>query len=303
MSNTELIQKIKKLKEEKNVVILGHYYQSGEIQEISDFVGDSLALSRQAATTDADIILFCGVHFMAETAKLLSPEKKVLLPDLDAGCPMADMVTSESLIDYKNENPDAKIICYVNSTAAVKAQSDVCVTSSNALSIAQKFKGEKLLYVPDQNLGHYLNQQIPELNMDLWPGHCCIHNNLNTSQVEEMQKLHPNAQLIVHPEANPAVVEKADFVGSTKALLEYAVDSEHEEFIVGTERGILFEMNRKCPNKNFYLLSEKLTCRNMKLTNLEKVHHVLKTNDNAVEVEAEMAAAAKHAIDLMLELS
>ncbi len=298
-----LQEEILKFKKEKNAVILAHYYQNDEIQEIADYIGDSLYLAQVSKKLTEDVIVFCGVHFMAETTKILVPEKTVLLPDLNAGCPMADMVTSDSLKDYKKENPDAKIICYVNSTAAVKAESDVCVTSSNALSIASNFKGEKLLYVPDQNLGHYLNQQIPGLNMDLWPGHCCIHNNLKTSQVDEMQKQYPNAELIVHPEANPAVVEMAKFVGSTKALLEYTINSEHDEFIVGTERGILFEMRRNNPNKKFHLLSEKLTCRTMKLTSLEKVHHVLVNNENAIEVDPNIAAKAKHAIDLMLELS
>lgn len=299
----ELQEKILKLKKEKNAVILAHYYQNDEIQEIADYIGDSLYLAQISTKLKEDTIIFCGVHFMAETAKILVPEKTVLLPDLNAGCPMADMVTATALEEYRALNPNAKIICYVNSTAEVKALSDICVTSSNAKQIAQRYVGEQLLYVPDQNLGNYLNQQIPGLNMDLWPGHCCIHNNLKVKQVEEQQELHPNAELVVHPEANPDVVELADFVGSTKALLNYVIASDKQEFIVGTEKGILFEMRRQCPQKQFYLLSERLSCRTMKMTTLEKVYDVLLNNTNQIEVKPEVAKDAKKAIDKMLELS
>ncbi len=294
---------IMKLKAEKDAVILAHYYQRDEIQEVADYIGDSLYLSQVAKKLDNKLLVFCGVHFMAETAKILSPEKKVLLPDLDAGCPMADMVNDQALRDYKEQNPEAKIICYVNSTAAVKALSDVCVTSTNAKKIAQNFVGEKLLYVPDQNLGNYLNEQIPGLNMDLWPGHCCIHNNLKVKQVDELKAAHPQAEVVIHPEANPDVVKMADFVGSTKALLDYVTASEKKEFIVGTERGILYAMRKQNPDKNFYLLTERLTCRTMKLTTIDKVYDVLKNETNEIIVEPEIATKAYKALDLMLELS
>ncbi len=294
---------IMKLKAEKDAVILAHYYQRDEIQEVADYIGDSLYLSQVAKKLDNKLLVFCGVHFMAETAKILSPEKKVLLPDLDAGCPMADMVNDQALRDYKEQNPEAKIICYVNSTAAVKALSDVCVTSTNAKKIAQNFVGEKLLYVPDQNLGNYLNEQIPGLNMDLWPGHCCIHNNLKVKQVDELKAAHPEAEVVIHPEANPDVVKMADFVGSTKALLDYVTASEKKEFIVGTERGILYAMRKQNPDKNFYLLTERLTCRTMKLTTIDKVYDVLKNETNEIIVEPEIATKAYKALDLMLELS
>ncbi len=300
---TELQNEIINLKKEKNAIILAHYYQSDEIQEIADYIGDSLYLAQISKQIKEDTIVFCGVHFMAETTKILMPNKTVLSPDLEAGCPMADMVNKEAIIDYKSINPDAKIICYVNSTAEVKALSDICVTSSNAKQIAKNFIGQKLLYVPDQNLGNYLNEQIPGLNMDLWPGHCCIHNNLKLDDVKREKSNYPNAKLIVHPEANPEVVNLADFVGSTKALLEYVKNSGDNEFIVGTERGILFEMRRSCPEKTFVLLSERLTCRTMKMTDLQKVKAVLLNGTNEIVVDFKVANGAKKAIDAMLELS
>lgn len=303
MTEQQYIEEIKKLKKEKKAVILAHYYQDGVIQDIADHVGDSLALSIAAGKTDADIILFCGVHFMAETAKLISPEKKVLLPDLDAGCPMADMVNEKALIAYKESHPGAKVMCYVNSTAKVKALSDICVTSTNAMKIAKEFVGQQMLYVPDQNLGEYLNNQVEGLNLDLWPGHCCIHNNLKVSEVEKMRELHPNAKLIVHPESNPKVVAIADYVGSTQGLLNYVIASEDEEFIVGTERGILHQMEKQTTGKSFYLLSERLTCRTMKMTNLEKMYNVLKDETNVIEIEQEIAVKAAKAVNKMLEMS
>ncbi len=303
MTNQDYIREIKRLKKEKNAVILAHYYQDGEIQDIADHVGDSLALSIAASKTDADIILFCGVHFMAETAKLISPQKMVLLPDLEAGCPMADMVNEKALIAYKEAHPNAKVMCYVNSTASVKALSDICVTSTNAMKIAKKYVGEQMLYVPDQNLGEYLNGQVPGLNLDLWPGHCCIHNNLKVKQVEQLRAKYPNAQLIVHPESNPKVVAIADYVGSTQGLLNYVISSPAKEFIVGTERGILHQMNKQTEGKSFYLLSERLTCRTMKMTNLEKMYQVLKDESNQIEIEPEIAKKAAAAVNKMLEMS
>lgn len=216
---------------------------------------------------------------------------------------MADMVSEQALMDYKLANPEAKIMCYVNSTATIKALSDVCVTSSNAMKIAKEYINQKVLYVPDQNLATYLNQQIPELDLDLWPGNCCIHNNLRVTEVKKMRELYPNAKLLVHPEANPSVVELADFVGSTKAIIEAAIASEEQEFIIGTERGVLYPLKKACPDKRFHLLSERLMCRTMKLTTLEKVKRVLETETNEIIVDESIAQKAKKALDLMLELS
>lgn len=298
-----LVEEIKRLKVEKNAVILAHYYQSPEVQDIADHIGDSLALSIAAQKTDAEVIVFCGVHFMAETAKIISPNKIVLLPELEAGCPMADMIDGDDVIAYKEANPGAKVMCYVNSTAAVKAVSDICVTSTNAMKIAEHFVGEKMLYVPDQNLGEYLNKQVEGLDLDLWPGHCCIHNNIKVQQVEKMCAEYPDAQLIVHPECNPKVVALADYVGSTQGLLNYVKNSDHSSFIVGTEMGILHQMELQTEGKEFHLLTERLLCKNMKKTNLDKVYNVLNEMTNQIEIEENTLVAAKRAVERMLELS
>lgn len=298
-----IVEQIKKLKEERNAVILAHYYQSPEIQDIADYVGDSLALSIAAQNTDADVIVFCGVHFMAETAKIISPEKTVLLPELEAGCPMADMIIARDVVAYKQANPNAKVMCYVNSTAEVKAVSDICVTSTNAMKIAEHYVGEQMLYVPDQNLGEYLNKQVEGLDLDLWPGHCCIHNNIKPEQVALMKNKYPEAQLIVHPECNPRVVALADYVGSTQGLLNYVKESDHNQFIVGTEEGILHQMKLQTEGKEFHLLTERLVCKNMKKINLDKVHHVLSTMSNQIEIEPEVLKSAQTAVNKMLELS
>lgn len=298
-----IVEQINKLKEERNAVILAHYYQSPEIQDIADYVGDSLALSIAAQNTDADVIVFCGVHFMAETAKIISPEKTVLLPELEAGCPMADMIIARDVVAYKQANPNAKVMCYVNSTAEVKAVSDICVTSTNAMKIAEHYVGEQMLYVPDQNLGEYLNKQVDGLDLDLWPGHCCIHNNIKPEQVELMRSKYPDAQLIVHPECNPRVVQLADYVGSTQGLLNYVKASDHNQFIVGTEEGILHQMRLQTEGKEFVLLTERLVCKNMKKIDLNKVHHVLSTMSNQIEIEEEVLKSAQKAVNTMLELS
>lgn len=301
--NNKIVENILRLKEERNAVILAHYYQCPEVQDVADFVGDSLALSLAAKETTADVIVFCGVHFMAETAKIISPEKTVLLPNLDAGCPMADMVDRNGVVAYREAHPDAKVMCYVNSTAAVKAVSDICVTSTNALKIAEHYKGQQMLYVPDQNLGEYLNQQVEGLELDLWPGNCCIHNNIKPAQVEKMRSLYPEAKLIVHPECNPRVVALADFVGSTQGLLNYVKQSTDTQFIVGTEEGILHQMNKQTTGKEFVLLTENLYCRNMKKIDLEKVEAVLTNMTNQIEIDDDTLNKAALAVNKMLELS
>lgn len=302
MEKSEMIQEIKRLKKEKNAVILAHYYQEGDVQDIADFTGDSLYLSQIAAETDADIIVFAGVHFMAETAKILSPDKKVLLPVAEAGCPMAEMVTEVRLRKYKEENPDRVIICYVNSTAKVKAMSDICVTSSNAEKIIKHYKDQKLMYVPDKNLGTYLREKY-NLDMEVWPGFCCIHNDLTIFDVMDRRKEHPNAQFIVHPEAKLEVVKMADFIGSTKGLLNYVIESDHNEFIVGTEEGILHTMKKACPDKIFHILSKDLRCYDMKMTHLSDVYLALKDEQYEIEVPEDIRIKAFKAVDKMLKLS
>ncbi len=300
MVQIDYVNEIRKLKKEKNAVILAHYYQRPEVQDIADYLGDSLALSRIAAETDAKIIVFCGVHFMAETAKILSPEKIVLLPVKEAGCPMAEMVNEVHLKKYIEENPDTKVICYVNSTAKVKALSDVCVTSSNAEKVVSNYKGQKLLYVPDKNLGTYLKEKY-ELEMDVWKGFCCIHNDVTKDEVLEAKRQHPNAQFIVHPECQLEIVKMADFVGSTKGLLEYVKKSACQEFIIGTEKGIIHQMELACTDKKFYLLTENLACYDMKLTTLEDVYISLLNEETKIEVEEKIRIKALKSLKKMFE--
>lgn len=290
------------LKRAKHAVILAHYYQDAEIQDIADYVGDSLELSRIAAKTDAKIIVFCGVNFMAETAKILSPDKKVLLPVKEAKCPMAMMITKDELIAYKQEHPDRKIICYVNSYAEVKALSDVCVTSSNAEKIISAYKDQKMLYIPDKNLGNYLKDKY-HYDIDLWPGFCCIHNRLKVKQVDQMKLQYPNALFLVHPEAPLAVVKKADYVGSTKGILQYATASDAKEFIIGTEKGILHPLQKANPDKIFHILTPDLACFDMKLTTLEDVYLSLRDEKYEITVPEDVRLKAYDALHKMLEMS
>ncbi len=303
MEINSIVSEIKKLKREKNAVILAHNYQIPEIQDIADIVGDSLKLSQEAAKTDADIIVFCGVHFMAESAKILSPTKKVLLPAIDAGCPMADMITAEKLRDYKNENPGTTVVCYVNSSAEVKAECDVCCTSSNALKIVESLESDKILFAPDRNLGNYINQKLPNKKMELWNGFCITHERVKFEEVQMVRNKKPGVQVVVHPECNPTVVELADFVGSTSQILEHIRNSEDKEFIVGTEMGILHTLRKENLYKKFTLLSPSLICYNMKKTSLEDVLHVLKTEENEINVDEAIREKAYHSLNKMLELS
>ncbi len=303
MEINSIVSEIKKLKREKNAVILAHNYQIPEIQDIADIVGDSLKLSQEAAKTDADIIVFCGVHFMAESAKILSPTKKVLLPAIDAGCPMADMITAEKLRDYKNENPGTTVVCYVNSSAEVKAECDVCCTSSNALKIVESLESDKILFAPDRNLGNYINQKLPNRKMELWNGFCITHERVKSEEVQMVRNKKPGVQVVVHPECNPTVVELADFVGSTSQILEHIRNSEDKEFIVGTEMGILHTLRKENLYKKFTLLSPSLICYNMKKTSLEDVLHVLKTEENEICVDEAIREKAYHSLNKMLELS
>lgn len=297
-----LTEEIKKLKEEKNAVILAHFYQNPEVQDIADFVGDSLALSRKAASTDADVIVFCGVYFMAETAKILSPEKTVLLPKQNALCNMAQMISYDSLKQYKEENPDRMIVTYVNTRAEIKALSDIIVTSSNAEKIVSNFTDRKIMYTPDKNLGTYLRDKL-KMDIDVWPGHCYIHDRLTIKNVKELTKQYPNAELLVHPEAPLEVVKLADYAGSTKGILDYATASNAKEFIIGTDKGIIHQLQKDNPDKMFHILSQGLSCFNMKTIKLEDVYHALKYNQHIIEVDENISKRAKVALDEMLRLS
>ncbi len=300
----DLVQEIKRLKQEKKAVILAHYYQEKEIQDIADYLGDSLKLAQIAMNTDAEIIVFCGVHFMAETAKILNPKKKVLLPVLKAGCKMADMISSTALKRYKEEHPNTKIVTYVNSTASVKALSDCICTSTNALKIIDYYlkKGEKILYCPDQNLGNYAMKQ-GGVKFDVWPGCCPIHHFLDKNKIIALKKKYPNALLISHPECKLDILEISDYVGSTKQMLDFTIQNPCMEFIVCTEKGVLHAMEKASPSKKFYLASPTLSCSNMKYTTLEDVYYCLKEETNEIFVDEEVAVKAKVALDQMMELS
>lgn len=303
MKKELMIEEIKRLKKEKNAVILAHNYQIPEIQDIADIIGDSLKLSQEAADTDADIIIFCGVHFMAESAKILSPEKKILLPAKDAGCPMADMVTGEKLRAYKKENPDTTIVCYVNTSAEVKAECDVCVTSSNALKIVKSIESDKILFAPDKNLGGYINSKLKGKQMELWNGFCITHENVKEEEIKALKEKNPGVKVAIHPECNPIVVAHADFVGSTSQILEFVKENDDKEFIIGTEMGILHTLRTENLYKKFTLLSPALICYNMKKTSLEDVYNVLLNEVNEVTLDEEIRKKAYKSLHRMMELS
>ena len=297
----EIIQKIKDLKKQRKAVILVHNYQKQEIQEIADFTGDSLGLSREVANTNADVIVFCGVHFMAETASILNPNKKVLLPDLSSGCPMADMITKAQLIQFKKENPQATVITYINSTAEVKAETDVCCTSSNAINVVKSIKNDKIIFCPDRNLGSYV-QKVLNKKLILWNGYCPTHMRIFPEYVIKQKKKHPNALFLAHPECQPATIDLAEEVLSTTGILNYVAKSDKNEFIIGTENEITFILQRKYPNKNFYTVTDLAMCPNMKKNSLEKVLYVLQEMKNEIKVKTDIADKAIVPIQRMLEI-
>lgn len=305
----DLRKEIKKLCKEKNAVILGHFYQADEIQEIADFIGDSLALAQWAAKTSADIIVMCGVHFMGETAKILCPDKKVLIPDLNAGCSLADSCPADEFARFVNEHPGYKVISYVNTSAAVKAVTDVVVTSTNARQIVESFpKDQKLIFGPDKNLGNYINS-ITGRDMLLWNGACHVHEKFSVEKILELKKQYPDAQVLVHPECKGAVAKLADKVASTAGLLKFAMQSDNKNFIVATESGILYEMKKKCSGKNFIPAPPEDStcacneCNFMRLNTLEKLYNTLKFEWPEVQVDQEIAEKAIKPIEKMLEIS
>ncbi|MCJ7473186.1 MAG: quinolinate synthase NadA [Actinobacteria bacterium] len=297
-----LADRIQKLKEEKDAIILAHNYQRGEVQDIADFVGDSLQLSIEASKVLNSIIVFCGVHFMAETAKILNPDKMVLLPDSDAGCPMADMITADQLRELKEKHPGAAVICYVNSTAEVKALSDICCTSSNAIKVVESIPdGKDIIFIPDKYLGSYVQEKTGR-KMIFWNGYCPTHIRINAKQIIELKKKHLDSEVIVHPENTPEVIEIADRVESTGGMLKYMKDSDNKSFIVGTEVGIIHRLKKENPDKEFIPAFARAICPNMKLINLEKVLWSLEGEETKIEVPEAIAAKAKSAIDRMIAL-
>ncbi len=304
-----LKEAIDTLRKEKNAVILAHYYQQGEIQDIADCVGDSLALAQWAAKTTADIIVLCGVHFMGETAKILCPDKKVLVPDLKAGCSLADSCPADKFAQFVKEHPGHTVISYVNTTATVKAVTDVVVTSTNARQIVESFpEDEKIIFGPDRNLGNYINS-ITNRNMLLWDGACHVHEQFSVEKIMELKKQHPNAVILAHPECKGVILKLADVIGSTAALLKYAVTSDKEEFIVATESGIIHEMRKQCPQKTFIPAPPNDStcacneCNFMRLNTLEKLYNCLKYEFPAIEVNKEIAEKAIKPIQKMLDIS
>jgi len=300
--DARLIEQIVSLKRKRKAVILAHNYQRGEVQDIADFVGDSLGLSQNAAETDADVIVFCGVHFMAETASILCPDKTVLFPDMNAGCPMADMVTAEKLRERKRELPGATVVCYINSTAEVKAESDVCCTSANAVEVIESLDSQEVLFIPDQYLGHFVSTKT-DRKMFLWPGFCPTHIRIQAGHVTRAREEHPQAEVIVHPECQPDVIALADEVLSTGGMCGYANSCEASEIIVGTEIGIIHRLRKENPDKRFIPATELAVCPNMKLITLDKVLRALEERAPQVKVPEETRLRAKEAVDRMLQVS
>lgn len=305
----ELREKIESLKREKRAVILAHYYTNAEVQQVADFVGDSLALSQRAAEVDCDIILFAGVRFMAETAKVLSPSKKVLLPVVEAGCSLADSCDAEELARAKSENPDHIVVSYVNTSVEVKALTDICCTSSNALDIIKALPEEqKILFVPDRNLGSYINRCTGR-GMKLWNGACLVHEEFSAEKILALKEAHPEAVVLVHPECKAEVVALADYAGSTAGILAYCARPEVKEVIVVTESGILYEMESRYPDKKFYLVEPEkgcekcVSCRDMKLVTLENIYQTLLNESPEIEIEESVRVAAEGSIRRMLEMS
>ncbi len=302
MNRKELIDNISKLKQERNAVIVAHNYQNDDIQEIADVVGDSFALSKFCASSSYDVIVFCGVHFMAESAKLLSPNKTVLIPDKNAGCSMADMITAEALREAKKQHPGAAVVCYINSTAEVKSECDICCTSSNAVKVIKSLEQKDILFVPDCNLGSYIAKMVPEKNIILWKGYCITHHRIKIDDVKKAKELHPDAILLMHPECQADVLEFADYIGSTKQIIDYASKSKADKFLIGTEMGVMYKLKKDNPGKQFYLLSTGLVCPNMKMTTLDNVYAALRDMKNEIVLEKELMERAKLPLDRMLQI-
>jgi quinolinate synthase len=300
-SKKEILREIEELKQRRNAIILAHNYQIGEIQDIADFVGDSLELSRKAATTEAETIVFCGVLFMAETAAILSPEKRVLLPDLRAGCPLADMISREALNMLKEEHRQAPVVCYVNSSAEVKAESDICCTSANALKVVDSLPQEKVIFVPDRNLGRWVARSTDK-QLILWEGFCPTHEVLRREDALKAKKAHREAKFVAHPECLEEVLDLADQVGSTSGILSYARGTSARELIIGTEIGMLHRLKKENPDKKFYPASGKMVCPNMKYHTLEKVRDSLKEMIHLIKVPEETRVKAYESINRMLDL-
>ncbi len=298
----DLKSEIRRLKQEQNAVILAHNYQLDEVQSVADYVGDSFYLSKVAADTQYDVIVFCGVRFMAETAKILSPQKVVLLPESDAGCPLAEMITPEDLRELKWKHPGIPVVCYVNSSAEIKAESDVCCTSANAVKIVASLQAGQVIFVPDGNLGNYVAKQLPDKELILWHGYCVTHAKVKTEDVQLARNKYPEAEILLHPECDPAVVELADFVGSTAEIIRYAKQSKAKILVIGTEIGVVYHLKVILPDKQVFLLQPGLVCPNMKKTRLSSVYEALRHTRHEIVIAGPVASRARHTLNYMLEV-
>lgn len=298
-----IVERITKLKKQKNAIILAHSYQNIEIDEVADFVGDSLYLSQKAKETNADIIVFAGVYFMAQTAKIISPEKKVLLPNKNAGCLMADMINHKQIIKFKKQYPNLPVVCYINSTAEVKSECDICCTSSNAIEIVKSLNAPKVLFVPDANLGKYVETKLNNVEVVTYNGNCPVHHEVTEQNIIDTHSLHPNAKILIHPECRPQISVMGDYVGSTSGIIDYVKNSSENEFVIVTEKGVADRLKRDYPNKNFYLISEKMLCESMKLTTLEEILNSLENETYEIKLNDTVRELASNCIERMLKVS
>lgn len=299
--NKALVQKILQLKKKKNAAIVAHNYQIPEIQDLADFVGDSLELSKTSMTLKTDFIVFCGVRFMAETAKILSPDKKVLLPVREAGCPLADTITTAELLSLKKQYPDAWVVSYVNTPASIKALTDVCCTSSNAIAVVKNVPSKEIIFVPDKNLGWWVQKNVPEKRVIIWQGSCFVHEQFNVKELAEAKKKHPDAEVLVHPECTREVIEAADQALSTAGMLKYVKQALGKEFIIGTEEGILHKLKKENPGKEFYSLGMAKTCINMKKTTLVALYDSLRLDQFEITLERDIIEKAKVSLERMVQ--
>lgn len=290
------------LKKQKNAILVGHYYTNDEVQAVCDFVGDSFALARMCKNSDADIIVFAGVHFMAESAKLLCPNKKVLIPVKEAGCKMADMVDEHGVRKLKEKYPDATVVCYINTNAKTKSECDVCVTSSNAVKIVRGLKSKQVIFLPDKNLGKYVQEQVPEKEIIYWHGCCPVHDEVSTEEIKRLQQENPNAEILVHPECPKEIRDVAHYVGSTKGIVEYVAKSDLSDFVIVTEMGILYELNQVRPDARYIFPETGLRCNDMKLTTIEAIKDCLLNETNEVLLEEDIINRANICLDRMLEM-
>lgn len=294
--------RILELKQEKNAVILAHYYVPDEVQEIADYIGDSFYLSKVATGIEAEVIVFCGVSFMGESAKILNPNKIVIMPDETADCAMAHMADVDKIKKVREQYEDVAVVCYINSVAELKVHSDVCVTSANAVKIVKALPNQNIYFIPDQNLARYVAEKVPDKHFILNDGFCPIHHSLTSEAVTKAKEQYPEAEFLVHPECQSAVLKLADYIGSTSGIIDYATSSDAKEFIIGTECGVMYELQKKNPDKIFHLVSDHMLCRDMKKITLEKVRNSLENMNNQMEVSAEVRKGANHSLNRMLEL-